>query len=150
LFVRVRDRSAIADTALAVFANESETIQALRRAYEAFSRGDFDAAIEISHREIEFIRPGGQQPIRGIDAFRAWMEPEALVDQRIEPLEFRVNKNKVLVRQRTLARGAASGIELDLENLAVWILDDDGLVTRVEAFLLHEEGKALEAAGLTE
>ena len=78
------------------------------------------------------------------------MEPDALVEQRIEPIEFRSNGNRVLVRQHTLARGAASGIELDLDNWAVWTFDDNGLATRVESFLMHEERGALEAAGLAE
>jgi ketosteroid isomerase-like protein len=129
---------------------EPVAIQTLRRGYEAFSRGEFDAATELAHPEIVFIPPGGQQPVRGVSAFRAWMEPDALLEQRIEPLEFRINGNKVLVRQRTTARGAASGIELDLENLAVWTMDEGGLATQVESFLAHEEGKALDAAGLSE
>jgi len=131
-------------------AREPGSIQSLRRGYEAFSRGDFDAATEIAHPDIVFIPPGGQQPLRGASAFRAWMEPDALLEQRIEPLEFRINGNRVLVRQRTTARGAASGIELDLENLAVWTMDEDGLVTQLESFLPHEESKALEAAGLSD
>jgi ketosteroid isomerase-like protein len=129
---------------------DEQTIQTLRRGYDAFSRGDFDAAIEMAHPEIEFIPPGGQRPLRGATAFRAWMEPDALVEQRIEPLEFRINGNRVLVKQHTLARGAASGIELDLNNWAVWTLDEDGLATRLESFLVHEEREALEAAGLAE
>lgn len=128
---------------------DRENIASLRRAYEAFSRGDFDAAIEIVHADVEFIPPGGQSPMRGAKAFRAWMEPDALAEQRIEPLEFRTNGNRVLVFQKTRARGASSGIELDLDSWVVWTLDDDGLVTRVEAFLMHEEDEALEAAGLT-
>jgi ketosteroid isomerase-like protein len=128
---------------------EPGPIQSLRRGYEAFSRGDFGAATELVHPDIVFIPPGGQQPLRGASALRAWMEPDALLEQRIEPLEFRIHGNKVLVRQRTTARGAASGIELNLENLAVWTMDEDGLATRVESFLAHEEEKALEAAGLS-
>ena len=42
-------------------------------------------------------------------AFRAWMEPDALVDSRIEPLEFHTTGNKVLVHQLNRARGAGSG-----------------------------------------
>jgi hypothetical protein len=78
------------------------------------------------------------------------MEPEALLDQQAEPQEFRVNGNKVLVRQHTRARGAGSGIELDVELWTVWTVDEDGLVTRVEAFLAHQKSEALEAAGLSE
>ncbi|MGZ5308483.1 MAG: hypothetical protein ACXWDP_04750 [Solirubrobacterales bacterium] len=39
---------------------DQEIISSLRRAYEAFNHGDFDAAIEVAHPEIEFVRPGSQ------------------------------------------------------------------------------------------
>ena len=129
---------------------DQEIVDSLRRAYEAFSRADFDAAIEIAHPEVEFALPGRQSPLRGADALRAWMEPDAIEEQRIEPREFRINGNKVLVRQHTWGRGAGSGIEVEVDMWVVWTLNDDGLVTRVEAFLLHEEIEALEAAGLSE
>jgi ketosteroid isomerase-like protein len=127
---------------------DEEIIASLRRAYDAFSRGDFDTAIKIAHPEVEFVPPGGQGSHRGADAVRAWMEPDAFEEQRIEPREFRVKGNRVLVRQYTKARGAGSGIELELENWAVWTLDDDGHATRIESFLPGQESEALDAAGL--
>jgi ketosteroid isomerase-like protein len=129
---------------------DQEMISSLRRAYEAFNRGDFDTAVEVAHSEIEFVPPGGQAPLRGADALRAWMEPDAFEEQQLQPREFRVQGNKVLVRQHTRARGAGSGIELDLEAWVLWTLDDDGLVTRVEGFLPHQDAEALEAAGLSD
>ena len=78
------------------------------------------------------------------------MEPDAIVEQRIEPRDFRVKDNKVLARQHIWGRGAGSGIEIELDSWAVWTLDDDGLVTRMEAFLIHQEDEALAAAGLEE
>ncbi len=125
-------------------------IDTLRRGYEAFNRGDFDAAVEFAHPEMEFVPPGGQPSLRGAEALRAWMEPDAFEEQRIEPLDFRVAGNKVLVRQRMQARGAGSGINLDLENWTVWTFDDELLVTRAETYLPHQESEALEAAGLRE
>ena len=127
-----------------------ENVEKLRRAYEAFSRGDFDTAIEFAHPEIEFVRVGGLAPLRGAEALRAWMEPDAIEDQRIEPLEFRTNGDKVLVHQITRVRGAGSGIELEVGAWAVWTLDENGLATRLEAFLAHQRNEALEAAGLSE
>jgi ketosteroid isomerase-like protein len=127
---------------------DQEIIGSLRRNYEAFNRGDFDAAIEIAHPEIEFVPPGGQSSLKGADAVRAWMEPDAFEEQQIEPREFRIHGNKVLVSQHIRARGAGSGIELDIDAWAVWTLDDDGLATRLEGFLPHQESEALEAAGL--
>jgi ketosteroid isomerase-like protein len=130
--------------------HDAAMIDALRRTYAAFNRGDFDAAVELAHPEMEFVPPGGQASLRGAAAVRAWMEPDAFEEQRIEPLDFRVQGKKVLVRGHTQARGAGSGIKLDMEVWAVWTFDDDLLVTRMEAFLPHEESEALEAAGLRE
>ena len=127
-----------------------ENLEIVRRLYEALARGDFDATIEMAHPEVVFTRPGVEAPLRGAAALRAWLEPDALVDQRWEPKEFRVNGDKVLVRQNTRARGAGSGVELDVDTWAVWTLDDDGLVTRIEGFLIHDESAALQAAGLSE
>jgi ketosteroid isomerase-like protein len=112
---------------------EQEMINAVRRGYEAFNRGDFDTAIEQFHPEIVFVPPGDQTPLRGADAMRAWMEPDAFESQQLQPREFRAHGNKVLVRQHARARGAGSGIEI--ETWVLWTLDDDGLAMRVEGFL---------------
>jgi ketosteroid isomerase-like protein len=122
-----------------------ELLERLRATYEAFSREDFDAAAEIAHPEIELVRAGGHGSIRGAQGFRAWMEPDALEDHKVEPLDFRVNGNIVLVRQRQKARGAISGAEVDVETWAVWRFAADGRATRLEGFV--DEGPALEAAG---
>ena len=91
---------------------------------------------------------GGQSALNGAEAFRAWMEPSAFEEQEIEPLEFTVAGNKVLIRQRSRNRGAGSGIEIEIDSWSVWTLDDDGLAIRVETFLGHQEAEAREAAGL--
>jgi ketosteroid isomerase-like protein len=111
---------------------EHDVTGRLRRAYDAFSRGNFDRAMEIAHPDIEFVPPGGQAPLRGAEGFRAWMEPDALEENRIEAREMRINGDKVLVRQHAWARGAGSGIELEVDAWAVWTVNEDGLVTRVE------------------
>jgi ketosteroid isomerase-like protein len=129
---------------------DAAMIDALRRVHEAFNRGDFDAAMGIAHPEIEFFPVGDQAPLRGAGALRAWMEPDAFEEQRIEPLDFRVEGKKVLMRLHTQARGAGSGINLDMEMWTVWTFDDDLLVTRMEAYLPHQESDAVEAAGISE
>jgi ketosteroid isomerase-like protein len=129
---------------------DEEIVASLRRIYEAFNRGDFDAAIAVAHPEIEYVPPGGQSSLRGAEAVRAWMEPDAFEDNQVEPLEFSIHDNKVLVRQHATARGAGSGIELDMEIWAVWTLNDEGLATRLEVYLPHQEAEALKAAGLKE
>ena len=127
---------------------EEKVVERLRRAYEAFSRGDFDTAIEVAHQDIEVVAPGGNS-IRGAAAVRAWMEPDAIEDQTMVPTEFHVNGDRVLARQRTRGRGAGSGIELEVETWLVWTLDEDGLATRAETFLIDQRDEAFRAAGLT-
>jgi ketosteroid isomerase-like protein len=126
-----------------------ENVELLRSLYAAFNRGDFEAAVRAAHPDVELIPPGGQSPIRGGAALRAWMEPDAFEDQRFEPLEFTVNDGRVLVRHRMTGRGAGSGVEFDVTLFVVFTIDDSGLVTRLHGFLPHEEAEALEAAGLS-
>jgi ketosteroid isomerase-like protein len=122
----------------------------VRRALDAYSRGDFDAAMNTVHPDIEFVPPGGQQPLKGAAQFRAWMEPDAFESQVAEPLDIRVVGKKVLVRVRTRIKGAGSGIEADFRAWVVWTYDDAGRQTRIEIYLDREEAEALEAAGLSE
>jgi SnoaL-like domain len=117
---------------------------------ETFTRGDFDGAMENVHPDIELVPAGGQEPLKGAEQFRAWMEPDAFESQMLELLEVRVVGQKALSLHRTHIRGAGSGIEADFLNWMVWTYDEAGRTTRIEIFLQHEEAEALEAAGLSE
>jgi ketosteroid isomerase-like protein len=125
--------------------SEEELIERLRRNNEALNRGEFDVAIELADPEIVFVRPGGLPELRGTDAVREWMEPDAFESQTIELLSHEVEGNRVLTRQRTKARGAGSGIEMEIEALTVWTFNEDGKVTRVESFTPAEEEAARRA-----
>jgi ketosteroid isomerase-like protein len=122
-----------------------ELIELLRRNNEAINRGDFDTAIQLADPDIVYVRPGGLPELRGVEAVRAWMEPDAFESQRYELLDHEVEGNRILTRARTIARGAGSGIEMQIDALTVWTFNADGKVARVEAFLLHEEDAARRA-----
>ena len=123
----------------------------VRRWLEAVNREDFDAALALVHADIEFVPPGGQAPYRGAESLRRWMEPDAFREQVVQPLESVVAADRtILARQHVTARGAASGIELDVISWSVWTFDEEGLITRIEIYLDHEADKAREAAGLSE
>src|SRR4051794_32843008 len=94
---------------------DEETVTRLRKAYAAYSRGDFDAAIEIAHPDIELVTTGGFTNLRGADDFRAWMEPETLEDVVMEPNRFEVVGNSVLVHQHSRGRGIESGIKVEMD-----------------------------------
>ena len=90
--------------------------------------------------------PGRRWRWGGKDAIRAWLEPDVFAEARLEPLEFAENDDSVLMRSRFHARGAASGIELDVESYAVDRVRD-GLAWRVENWARREDAER--AAGLS-
>jgi SnoaL-like protein len=127
---------------------EEETIELTRSAFDAFNCGDFEAAMEFGNPEIVLARAGGLSEVRGAEALRAWMEPDAFASQKLDPMEIRVVGNKALINVRGSMRGAGSGIEMVLDAWSLWSFDEDGRVIRIENFLSHEEEgarRALEA-----
>jgi len=130
-----------------------ENVETACRWLEAISGGseDFDRALTLVHRDIVFVPPGDQPPYRGAERLRRWMEPDAFEEQVLKSFEaVLVTGRTILGRQLITARGAASGIELDVITWSVWTFDEDGLITRIEIYRDHEEDKAREAAGLRE
>jgi len=117
----------------------------LRRNNDALNRGEFDVAIELAAPDIVLVRPGGLPELRGSETTRAWMEPDAFESQQLELLSSETSGNRVLTRQRLNARGAGSGIEMEIESLTVWTFNEDGKVARVESFTPDEEDEARRA-----
>ena len=128
--------------------SDEEVIQKLRGGYDAFNRGDFDTVIALFHPDVEYIPVGGQPPIRGRDALRAWMQPSAFERQVIEAREITVNGDRALIRIHAAIRGAGSGIEMEVESWVVMTWDPGGPITRMEVFFVYEEDRARAAAGL--
>ena len=96
--------------------------------------GDGKPYVQNWHRDLA--------PIEGWDSFRAFLDPDAFEWQQLEPLEWRVNGSKVLVRVRVRAQGAASGLELDIQSWMVWTMSDGLGVHLVNT---QDEKRALEA-----
>jgi ketosteroid isomerase-like protein len=125
---------------------EDELIRRLQSSYDAFNRGDFDAATKWVHPDVVFISLSpGRTELRGLEAFRAWMEPDAFDSQAVKGEVIEIAGGKALIRQQTRARGAGSGIEIEIGSWTVWTIDEDGRVTRIENFLEHEEDEARRA-----
>jgi len=129
---------------------EAMIVGALRRCHAAYSRGDFDQAATVLHRDVELLRAGGQPAIRGVEAVRAWMEPDAFSDQVLEPVDVWVAGYKALLRIRARARGATSGMWLAFEVWSVWTFDAFGMAIRNEIYLGHQESEARTAAGFVD
>ena len=126
-------------------------MEVVRQWFEALNSEDFELALALVRPDIELVPPGGQAPHRGSEGLRRWMEPDAFQEQVVEPLEVVVaSDTTILGKQHVTARGAASGIVLDVISWSVWTFDEEGLIARVEIYLEHEEDTARAAAGMRE
>jgi ketosteroid isomerase-like protein len=85
--------------------SEDELLDRLRQGYGAFNRGDYDAATEWVHPDVVFVSAGAITELRGAEALKAWMEPDAFESQMSEPGQIEVAGNKALIHQTTGARG---------------------------------------------
>ncbi len=124
---------------------EEQMITALRETNDAINRGEFDKAIELADPDIVLVRTGAMPVVRGADGLRAWMEPDAFESQHFELLDHEISGNRVLVHTLTRARGAGSGIEIELRSHTLWSFNDAGRISRVEIFLLEQEEEARRA-----
>jgi ketosteroid isomerase-like protein len=124
---------------------DSEAV--VRRAVEAFNRGDFDGVAELMHPEIEVIRLGGLGTLSGREAAIGLMVPDAFESQEQSIEELRSEDEVVMLTGTFRARGAGSGIELNRESHTVfWV--EGGLIRRMGSYLEREE--ALAASGFVE
>jgi ketosteroid isomerase-like protein len=121
---------------------EDELIARLRRGYDAFNRGDYEAATEWLHPDVVFVSPGSITELRGVEAVRTWMEPDAFESQVTHPGDVEIVGNKALFHQVTRARGAGSGIEMEVGSWTVLTFDDEGMATRMETYLEHDKEAA--------
>lgn len=61
--------------------SEDDLLDRLRQGYEAFNRDDYDAATEWVHPDGVFVSAGAITDLRGAEALKAWMEPDAFESQ---------------------------------------------------------------------
>src|SRR3954453_12788173 len=122
-----------------------EELARIKHGFELYNTGDYDALREFVSADVVMERVGDQPPIRGWDAFRAFQDPDAFEWQQLEPLEWTVNGEKVLIRLRIRAKGAASGVELDTEGWMVWTVRDG---VGVHVLNTSDEAEARAAAAL--
>jgi ketosteroid isomerase-like protein len=126
-------------------------VQFLRRVYERWERGDFDAGAERYDAEIELVlRPEFPDPgtYRGREGIGRYMRDLFLADLEeatISGEEFLDAGDSVLVRVRQRATGPASGAPVEMRYFQVWTFRGDRVI-RIES--VRERADALEVAGL--
>jgi uncharacterized protein len=106
-----------------------EDLEAVRRGYEAWNRGDVDAVLELVHPDIEW-QPGEDAPEagenQGIEGFRGFIESwlDSFEELRIVPEELLVEGDCVVATVRQRGRGRGSGVELDVVTAHAWRIRD--------------------------
>jgi ketosteroid isomerase-like protein len=122
-------------------------IERIKVGLAAFGERDFDLILELMEEDAEVQRLGGAETLRGKEAIRSWLEPDAIEYQHASPTEFRENGNRVLVSCDWRVRGTGSKIEVEARIFLVYTLRGER-ITRIQAF--QDEIEALEATGLSE
>lgn len=130
----------------------AENVEILRRAYEAFGRGDLELMLEACDSQIECRLPEGgvnAGTLRGRDSLRTLLEGylDSFEDYRAEPERFLEAGDRVVAFLRVTGRGRGSGLDFDVRPAHLWTIRD-GKAVRLEIFPRGEG--ALEAAGLSE
>jgi ketosteroid isomerase-like protein len=130
-----------------------ENVEIVRRAYEAFNRGDPEAGIADMSPTFEYAPTGAlpdMPPVaRGPDGyaeFARWLWDQ-FDDARTEIHELTDAHDKVVASVTLRGRGRQSGVEVGWHVWHVWTLRD-GKVIHGRGFTSRPE--ALEAAGLSE
>jgi ketosteroid isomerase-like protein len=129
-----------------------ENVDIIRRALEAFSRRDLDAALRDTHPDVEvdWSRSQGLEAgvYRGREGARRFWSTffEAFDRVVVVPEEFIEHADHVIVSVRTQLWGR-DGIEVTARNVAAVTLRD-GLILEWRLFRTRDE--ALKALGLVE
>ena len=124
-------------------------VEVVRRAVDAFSRGDADAFTELTTPDVEWkvgLAAVEGEVFRGHDGVRtyferlrgAWSEFHFLAD------EYRELGDAVLVLGRLRGFGRGGGVPVESPVGAVWELRE-GRIWRLRAYLTHEEAIAVAA-----
>jgi len=130
-----------------------EKVEAVRRSWEAFNRGDLDAFLADTVDDLEFEEdPSFPEAgvYRGHEEVRSYIEAfqEQMVDHRFEVEDLRdLGHDRVLALLRESAKGATSGLEVQQRPAFVYTFRGD-CVARVRAYL--DRAEALRDLGLEE
>ena len=125
-----------------------ENVEIVRKAVEAYVRGDLDTALTNADPDIVW-GPVEEAAAQGQDAVRANVErwETDWEDYEATPEEYIDAGDQVLVTIHWSGRGRGSGLHVDIRTYQLYTLRDGKLI-RMDEFT--ERSEALEAAGLSE
>ena len=126
-----------------------ENVEIVRRIYDAFSHGDWDAVFRDTHPDFEMTTQRG--PHAGTHRRREEVQGfgedyiAAFDNFVVEPEELFENGDQVVVLVTRRARPKGGSVDLVVRNGHLWTLRD-GTILSMKSF--PDPEKALEAAGL--
>jgi ketosteroid isomerase-like protein len=126
----------------------------IRAAIEAFSRRDVEGILEGNHPDVVYqtaiaATEGDAGIYRGHDGVRQWCRD---LDEMVDGLEGElkelhdVGDGRYLGAGRFRGRGKGSGAEFDAPMAWVYVIDEEGLLRRYEAYF--DRRQALDSVGL--
>jgi ketosteroid isomerase-like protein len=135
-------------------ATPDDSVEIVRRAWEAWERGDMQAMFDFYDPAVEWDMTESRVPDMGVyrghegvrNFFRDWMAP--FRDYYAHADDFKLGSEGVLVRIRQGGRGKQSGVDVEMPPLWQLYRLRAGRAVRVEIY--RDEDRALEAAGVRE
>jgi ketosteroid isomerase-like protein len=130
-----------------------ENVEVVRRATDAYNRGNLQEAASWIDPEIEWDMSRVEVPdpgvYRGLDGMQTFFSSwdESWGSSELEPQEFIDAGDHVVSVVRQVGRGRTSGVEVEQTIIQVWTLRGGKLV-RMEMY--PDRDAALEAVGLRE
>jgi ketosteroid isomerase-like protein len=130
----------------------SENVETLRRANDAFKRGDKDGALANYHPDVEWRdlqhAPDTPERVLGVDALQTiWQQWEQAFDEfSAEISEFIDAGDFVVAVTHWLATGRESGLVLDLRTADVFEFADGKIIGVTVGY--PDKQAAIEAVGL--
>jgi uncharacterized protein len=130
-----------------------DDVELVRSAFEAWNRGDIDAFAGHAAEDVAWLevsgRPEGAPTERlGRDRMRTSLESlfDAWESYHLEVERVEEVGDRVIAVVREVARGRASGVEID-SRWGYLVTVEEGLIVRIEAY--RDAGQALQVAGLS-
>lgn len=129
--------------------SELDWEQLLRDGLDAYNRGEWDAVLPYAALDIELQRaptsPEAGTLVRGREQVVEFFRPDALSEQQLDMLEFHEGAGAFLAKMRFSAKGAGSGLPVELIAFIVYRVEGER-VTRIEIY--NEEADGRRAAGV--
>ena len=128
-----------------------DNLEIVRRVYEAMNDRDSDRLGDLTHPDLTWVpdKRVGHGPVHGRERVYEFFNDRAeMFDElRVEVERLFECDDRVVAFIKTVGRGHASGVEVDIRIGHVWTIRD-GLVVRGEGY--GDRTRALQAAGLSE